>query len=553
MNRIPLDAVHQYAYCPRRCYLMYHDGQWAPNYYTEDGLLSHARVDSDSSMLVQGTQDDGDSEPSIMRSVDLDSETLCINAKLDVVEASGSVATPVEIKRGRVPANELRSWFSERIQLMVQGLLLREAGYICDEGIIYYGASKTRVNVPFDKELEDEACSAVSATHLTIDQSYPPEPLVDSPKCSGCSLSGICLPDETLLLNQSGSSLKSEQPVRRFFPARDDALPLYVQEQGASVGRVREGIVVKKRKDILAEVRLIDISQVVILGNVQITAQALHLLSESEIPVVHLSTGHWFYGITHGFGLRNAFTKKAQFEFVADHDSAIEFARSIVTAKARNQRTMLRRNGKIEPASNQSFQGYIHNVQNAVTSSEILGFEGIVAAEYFRQFGTMLRPETEFEEFAWDKRNRRPPKDPVNAMLSFGYAMLCKECTVALAAVGLDPHWGVFHSPRHGRPSLALDLMEEFRPLIVDSAVTSAVNKNLVDGSCFVHGSGSCSLNSKGRKAFIRAYEARLDQLITHPIFEYRCSWRRVITMQAQLLARHIRGEIDNYTGMVTR
>lgn len=138
-------------------------------------------------------------------------------------------------------------------------------------------------------------------------------------------------------------------------------------------------------------------------------------------------------------------------------------------------------------------------------------------------------------------------------MLSFGYALLAKECTVALAAVGLDPFWGFYHQPRHGRPALALDLMEEFRPLVVDSAVITALNTGMVAVSDFVRAGNACSLSGTGRKAFIRAYEGRLDQLATHPAYDYRCSWRRLIGLQAQLLARHLRGDVAQYRGITTR
>lgn len=138
-------------------------------------------------------------------------------------------------------------------------------------------------------------------------------------------------------------------------------------------------------------------------------------------------------------------------------------------------------------------------------------------------------------------------------MLSFGYALLAKECTIALLAEGLDPWWGLYHRPRHGRPALALDLMEEFRPLVVDSAVATAVNTGMLASSDFTRSKAACILTDSGRKAFIRAYEARLDQLVTHPLFDYRCSWRSIIRLQARLLDRWLRGDVPRYTGMVTR
>src|SRR5690606_9180058 len=134
----------------------------------------------------------------------------------------------------------------------------------------------------------------------------------------------------------------------------------------------------------------------------------------------------------------------------------------------------------------------------------LLGLEGAIAAKYFASFGATLRPRDFDADWDFNSRNRRPPRDAVNALLSFGYALLTKECTVALLAEGLDPWWGFFHQPRHGRPALALDLMEEFRPLIVDSAVLTAINTGMVTTGHFTRSRAACILNEHGRKAFIR-------------------------------------------------
>jgi CRISPR-associated protein Cas1 len=213
---------------------------------------------------------------------------------------------------------------------------------------------------------------------------------------------------------------------------------------------------------------------------------------------------------------------------------------------------LVRNAAKPEPEAT-AMSTLLRKVEHAPDLDALLGFEGGIAAKYFSRFGDLLRPRDFDAEWDFSSRNRRPPRDPVNALLSFGYAMLAKECTVALMSEGLDPWWGLFHQPRHGRPSLALDLMEEFRPLVVDSAVLTAVNTGMVQAGHFLRSKAECTLNDQGRKAFIRAYEARLDQLVTHPVFDYRCSWRTVLRVQARLLARWLRGDIPFYTGMTTR
>ena len=138
-------------------------------------------------------------------------------------------------------------------------------------------------------------------------------------------------------------------------------------------------------------------------------------------------------------------------------------------------------------------------------------------------------------------------------MLSFAYALLVKECAAALLGEGLEPHWGLCHQPRHGRPALALDIMEPLRPLIADSAVLTAVNTGMTRPRHFTQGGGACLIQPGGRKALIKAYEARLDQLVTHPIFGYRCSWRAAIRLHARLLARYFRGDVPEYVSITTR
>lgn len=547
---LPVRMVNEYAYCPRLFHLMFVGERWEDNAYTVHGRAVHSRIDGEEDPLPP-PPDDPDDPPVIARSVSLGSETLGLSGKIDLLEIEAGQAVPVDTKRGRVPLTPQRCYEPERVQLMCQGLLLREHGHASNYGVLYFAASRRRVRVDFTPELEARALHLISEARAVANNTHPPPPLADSPKCVGCSLSGICLPDETNLL----TGRQGEPPdIRRLYPARDDALPLYVQEQGARVGKSGEALVVEKGHAKLGEFPLKDVSQLVLCGNISVSAQCLHLLCQRGIPVVHLSMGHWFYGVTAGIGLRNAYDRAAQFAAAADDGRRLALARAFVRAKALNQRTLLRRNatGDIDaPLAN--MRQLIAQIDACTDTDQLLGVEGSVASIYFANFGAMLVEGTARESFSPTSRNRRPPKDPVNAMLSFAYAMLAKEATVALLAEGLDPFWGFLHRPRHGRPALALDLMEEFRPLIADSAVLSAINTGMVAPSDFITGPAGCAMNDTARKALIRAYELRLDQMITHPVFDYRCSWRSVVRVQAKLLAKVLRGEIPSYSGITTR
>ena len=585
---LPVRMLSEFAYCPRLFHLMHVEGRWADNVYTVEGRVAHRRVDKIDHLLPDPNQhgderdnrdaeagkgrssgkgrsarrikhDDDDDPPAVSRSVPLSSEGLGITAKLDLVATDSDDAVPVETKRGRVPDNEHRSYEPERVQLMAQGLLLREHGYRCDHGVLYFNGSRTRVDIAFTAELEARTLALIAQARQAAHRQDLPPPLDDSPKCNGCSLNGICLPDETLALQQvptdpvTPAHTGDRTGVRRMYPARQDAMPLFVQEQGATVGKSGKSLIIRKAKEELARVGLKDVSQLVLCGNVGVTAQTIHLLCEAGVPIVHLSMGHWFYGVTHGITLRNAYDRAAQFAAAAQPDRCLFFARELVAAKGMNQRTLLRRNATPPKRTLDDIAELLTRVEKAEEVAQLLGLEGAIAAHYFKYFSGMLRPRDFDAQWDFTTRNRRPPRDPINALLSFGYALLTSECTVALLAEGLDPWWGLYHRPRHGRPSFALDLMEPFRPLIVDSAVITAVNTGMLQARDFEQSKAGCMMNNRGRKAMIRAYQSRLDQLITHPVFDYRCSWRAVIRLQARLLTRWLRGDIPRYQSIVTR
>jgi CRISPR-associated protein Cas1 len=572
-----VDMVNRFTFCPRLFHLMYVEGRWEENHFTIEGKAVHRRVDRIDQILPETASsetppadDAGEPPPEIARSVSLAADDLGLMGKLDLVscDPEGGEAIPVETKRGRVPAVPLRAYPPERTQVMAQALLLRRHGYRCDHGYIYFAGSRTRVRVDFDDELETSTLEIIAAVRAGRGATEMPPPLEDSPKCWGCSLCGICLPDETRELRReheaadapdsAGSDLGSDP--RRLYPARDRATPFYIQEQGARIGKSGERLTVTKEKTIIGESRLIDTSQVVLFGNVQISAQALHLLMEKGIPVVHFSTGAWFHGISHGTGIENAYSRAAQYAAAADPLHCTRFTVPLIHAKIANQRALILRNGSGETkdrsvrdlAAQLKLFDPAAPVTRPIPSEILLGWEGRAAACYFSAFSGMLKTG-ELPDFDFASRNRRPPKDPVNALLSFTYALLVKESLVALWGEGLDPWWGLYHRPRHGRPALALDFMEPFRPIIADSVVITAINTGMVRPCDFVTNSNGCAMQPAAKKALLRAWEQRLDQLHTHPEFGYRCSWRTILRIQARLLVRLLRGDIPHLPWPVVR
>jgi CRISPR-associated protein Cas1 len=293
-----------------------------------------------------------------------------------------------------------------------------------------------------------------------------------------------------------------------------------------------------------------------VFGNVQVTGGAVQALCWAEKPIAYFSTGGWFYGLTQGLGLKNVFLRREQFRRADDEVFCLRLARDIVATKVRNQRTMLLRNHLEPPARAIEQLKRLARLAEAASEVEaLLGIEGTAARVYFEQFGGMIKAEESGERpsFDFQHRNRRPPRDPVNALLSLAYSMLVRDFTVVCHAVGFDPFLGFYHQPRFGRPSLALDLMEGFRPIVADSAVLLSINTRMVTGKDFVRAGPAVALSSSGRRGLIRAYEQRMDMLVTHPLFGYRVSYKRLLETQVRLLARVVTGELSRYPGFETR
>jgi CRISPR-associated protein Cas1 len=476
---------------------------------------------------------------------------------------------PVDYKAGAPKAGEAGNelWDADRMQLGVQALILRDNGYICNEAVVYYRETKQRVRLPITPELASWVEERIAAARQAAAVPIPP-PLVASPKCPRCSLVSICLPDETRLLTAPASqpSTLNSQPdgVRRLIAARDDERTLYLTTQGLRVGRKDEVLQVKQENSVVDEVRINDVSHVALFGNIQITTQAVQTLCELEVPVTYFSMGGWFYGLTRGHELKNVFLRIEQFRLARDPATCLRLARQFVQGKIRNHRTMLMRNHlEAPPATLLKLKQYAEAASRAESIESLLGVEGGAAAAYFGELSGMIKPADELDDqlpglevptqpgfsfnFSFHGRNRRPPTDPVNALLSLAYSLL------AALAVGFDPYVGFYHQPRFGRPALALDLMEEFRPLVAESAVLSCINNRVVSEGDFVQAGQAVNLTAAGRKRFFQTYEQRMSALLTHPIFDYKVSYRRALELQARLLAKVLTGEIPEYVPLTTR
>jgi CRISPR-associated endonuclease Cas1/CRISPR-associated protein Cas4 len=557
--------INEYVYCPRLAYLEWVQGEWADSADTVEGRHVHRRVDrrsgkppSPSEAAGKEAESDEDKPTRIhVHSMELSSDALGLVAKLDLAEFEGRRAVPVDYKRGKRPHVPRGAYEPERVQLCVQALLLEEHGYESPEGVLYFAASRERVKVEFDDELRAATRDAAAGLRLMAMGGTMPPPLENSPKCPRCSLAPICLPDELHYLRTH------ETPPRPLAVGQAPALPMYVQARGAKVAKKGEVLEVTLEEEKIASARLMDVSQLVLQGGVYLTGPALHELMAREVPVTWLSHGGWFLGHTTGLGHRNVELRTAQFRASFDPRHCLQLARDLVAAKIRNQRTLLRRNwkrGEMPEAVLAEFRHDIDAAERAHDLPQLLGAEGNAAARYFRNFREMLSAPGQAEgtsaeewRFDFERRTRRPPTDPVNALLSYAYSLLARSVAVTLTAVGFDAFRGFYHQSRYGRPALALDMMEPFRPLIADSAVLMAINNGEVGLGDFMRAGGAVNLSEAGRRAFIASFERRMSQEITHPVFGYAAQYRQIVEIQCRLLGRHLLGEVDRYPNFTTR
>ena len=574
---LPARMLNEFCYCPRLFFYEWVEGLFEPSADTLEGSAQHARVDREGPGLPPPSELP---EEFKTRSVTLSTDRYRLIARMDLLDVSAGAVTPVDYKHGkpRDTGQQLEAWPPDRVQLAVQAIILRDNGYACAEGIVYYAATRQRVRVPFDDALLAETLRLAGQAWATARSGLIPPPLEDSPKCPACSLVPICLPEETRTLYAEPPASEplqlslfspddlprkppsSERPeVRRLVTPRAELRPVYLDTQGLRVGKSGAVLQVREKDSLKQEIRIGEICQVNLMGNIQITTQAVQSLCEHGVPVCYFSQGGWFYGITSGMNTRNVFLRKTQFRLAAEDWFCLRLARKLVAGKIRNQRTMLLRNHlEPDPRLLAAMKAMIDRAGSAPSLDELLGIEGNAARLYFQAFAGMIKAEPEEAvpaafQFDFTARNRRPPRDPVNALLSLGYSILVKDLMVTCYAVGFDPLMGYYHQPRFGRPALALDLMEPFRPLIVDSAVLNAINTRMISPADFLIAGNAVALKPAGRKAFYRAYELRMDTLVTHPQFNYRVSYRRLLEIQARLLARWMEGEISDYPVFITR
>jgi CRISPR-associated protein Cas1 len=584
---LPVRRLHNFIYCPRLFYFQWVENVFQENADTVAGSYAHRNVDAPSKL--DDPKELGLPEGAKLRSLRLESETLGLIGVVDIVEGGPDGAEIIDYKKGsarRDSEGERVAKEPDAMQVAAHALLLHEQGVKAVRGAIYYAAEKRRVPVELTEELFSNVRQAITDARAVAASGHCPAPLKNDPRCLYCSAYPICLPNESLWWARARQEAEPEPQLRFGFaapsedalrdrileamefaaettgkepptlqpprPDRDDGEVLVVQTPGAQVGQRGDQLVVSVKGEDARKLPGQQVRAIYLYGAVQLTAQAVDTCLELGIDVAYFSPAGRFLGLLRGLPASGVDARRGQYRLFELPGVRLQLAREVIRAKIHNQRVMLMRNGDVPERVLQLMAGFRDATTGAREVTELLGIEGSAAALYFEQFESMLKRREDWK-FDWRGRNRRPPRDPVNALLSLGYSMLAKELTGVCHAVGLDPFFGFMHQPRYGRPALALDLMEEFRPLVADSVAISEVNRCELGPEDFIRSANGTFLNDRGRKVFWEAWFRRLDTEVSHPEFEYKMAYRRMLEVQARQLWRFVRGEAAGYHGFTTR
>jgi CRISPR-associated protein Cas1 len=548
---MPVRRLHNYLFCPRLFYLQWVEDLFVESADTVAGSATHRRVDEPSHLRPQDVDLDERTE---LRSVALHSERLGLTGIVDLVESTDRGRELLDYKRGAPWRDDIGrpvAKENDAVQLAAYALMLREEGIEIVRATVYYAAERKRVEVPLTDELFEEVLRKLDEAREVAAAGVCPLPLRNEPRCLRCSAYPVCLPNESVYwAGLANEPPNDKEPPR---PPGDDGEILVVQNPGAFVGRRGGEITVTLDGEMLTRHPLEQIQSIYVYGPIQISTQAVQGCLERAIPIAYFSPAGRFLGMTQGLPTSGTDARQGQYRLYGQPMLRARLAARILSAKIHNQRVMLMRNGDAPKVALDELARLRDSAASGSFSLDSLrGLEGSAAAIYFGHFGTMLKG-TAFETFDFNGRNRRPPKDPVNALLSQAYSILAKELTGICHAVGLDPFLGFLHHPRYGRPALALDLMEEFRPLLADSVVISVLNRRELEVGDFVRTTRGTFMGDEGRKQFWRAWFRRMDTEVSHPQFGYKMSYRRMLDVQVRQLWRFCRGEAAEYHPFTTR
>lgn len=540
---IRVSALHALAYCPRLFYL-----EEVEELYTQDAAAFAGR------RLHTELEKQEDEE---WEELFLESEELGLRGRLDALRTRDGQTIPYEHKRGRAHRDENKqpqAWESDRLQILAYAYLLESAwGITVKEGRIRYHADNVLVHVPLDDAGRAAVREAIQQAR-TLRQSTHRPPVIDNERlCARCSLAPVCLPEEVRLAHD-----REWQPIR-LFPEDDERQVIHILEPGTCVGRTGEQIKITRRNQPIETVPARQVGQLVLHSFSQISTQALHFCADQSIGVHFISGGGRYLG---SFDGRNGSIQRRirQYAALSNSDICLELARKLVVCRGQGQRKFLMRGtrGKAEVPEKlktaiAQMKAVLKQVPQAKSLESLLGFEGNLAALYFSALPCLISPEMP-KELHFAGRNRRPPKDRFNALLSFGYALLLKDVMNGILAIGLEPALGFYHQPRSQAAPLALDLLEIFRVPLVDMTVMASVNRGQWDIKADFEVRGEqVWLSEVGRRKFVELYERRKEESWKHPVTGYSLTYRRLFELEVRLLEKEWSGEGGLFGHLVLR
>lgn len=526
-------ALHALAYCRRLFYLE----------EVEEIRVADERVFAGRQLHV--TLEAKEDEEKV--SVELASEALGLIGKVDCLKRRDGSYLPYEHKRGqpkRLPDNTAAAWPSNRLQVIAYGVLLEENfGQPVAEGRIHYHAANVTVRIPIDDQARADLRSAIAEARRLRESVERPPIATDERLCARCSLAPVCLPEEVR------QEWQPEHDPVRLFPADRDGASLHVISQGAHVGRSGDCLVVRPREGPETKHPIRQVETVLLHGYAQVSSQAIRFCVDHGVGVHWLSTtGLHLASLTPDAG--RVQRRVRQYRALTDEETCLRLAKALALAKVEGQHRYLLRGSRGEPTVRQrllptltAIQGELDAIAHVVDRDSLRGHEGTAAVSYFRGLRELLAEQIP-EELRSRTRNRRPPVDRFNALLSFGYGLLHSAVMRAILAAGLEPALGFFHTPRSAAYPLVLDLMELFRVPLWDLVVVGSLNRGQWDPvRDFAITRAKVWLSEAGRKQAIELFEARLQETWKHPVLKYSLSYARTIELEARLLEKEWTGE----------
>ncbi len=535
-------ALHAFAYCPRLFYL-----EEVEELYTQDAAVFAGR------QLHEKIEQQEDEE---WLDLYLEDEILGLRGRVDALRTRDGQTIPYEHKRGRCYREDRKpqAWESDKLQILAYCCLLEAAlGITVSEGRIRYHADNVLVRVPLDEQGRQWVKDSIQQAKELRKSAYRPPVTNNEHLCTRCSLSSVCLPEEARLAHN-----KEWHPLR-LFPQDDEREVLHILEPGTRVGRTGEQLKISRRDRADEKVSVGQVSQVVLHSFAQISTQAVHFLAYKDVGIHFVSGGGRYIG---SVDTRSGSIQRRirQYQALSQSDFCLELARKLVNCRGEGQRKFLMR-GKQKSKSDKAELEYaiaqmkavLKQVPQVQSLESLLGIEGNLAALYFGALPHLLAPDTS-DLLKFSGRNRRPPKDRFNALLSFGYSLLIKDVMNAILTVGLEPALGFYHQPRTQAPPLALDLIEIFRVPLVDLIVVTSINRNQwdVDADFEVRGQ-QVWLSDRGRRKFISIYEQRKSESWKHPVTGYSLTYRRLLELEVRLLEKEWSGEGGLFGQLIVR